>query len=562
MHILLLAHSFNSLTQRVHVELRHDGHEVSVELDVNDQVTAEAVALFRPDVLVAPYLRRRIPDEIWRVLPCIVLHPGIPGDRGPSALDWAVLEGEERWGVTALQANAELDGGEVWASATFLMRAARKGSLYRFEVTEAAVRSLREALARLGRGERPSPLAELSGERTGRARRRMRATDRPIEWSTDPTETVLRKLHSADGAPGVEDDLDGLRIRCFDAWPEGALRGTPGTWLAQRDGALCRATRDGAVWLGQLQAVRNDEATFKLPAAMVLGSRVGNLPELDVPLEAQSTPTFQPFSYRERDGVGHLTFELYNGALGPARCRHLLAALRHALSRPTRALVLHGGHDFFCNGLDLNLIEASPSPAETSWVNIQAIDDVVLTLLSATDRITVAALHGNAAAGGFFLALACDWLFAREGVVLNPHYKSMGNLYGSEYWTYTLPRKVGREHAEALTQGRLPMGTVEAERLGLIDQRFEGIGEAFRAAVHARVVELTREPAAAAFLADKTRRRAEDERERPLAAYRAAELEAMHRSFFGFDASYHVARYHFVHKTPLSRTPLHLALHR
>ncbi|MET4323672.1 hypothetical protein [Bradyrhizobium sp. WSM1417] len=32
MHILLLSHSFNSLTQRLHVELRDRGHDVAVEL--------------------------------------------------------------------------------------------------------------------------------------------------------------------------------------------------------------------------------------------------------------------------------------------------------------------------------------------------------------------------------------------------------------------------------------------------------------------------------------------------------------------------------------------------
>jgi putative two-component system hydrogenase maturation factor HypX/HoxX len=35
----------------------------------------------------------------------------------------------------------------------------------------------------------------------------------------------------------------------------------------------------------------------------------------------------------------------------------------------------------------------------------------------------------------------------RDGVMLNPHYKNMGNLYGSEYWTYLLPRRVGDQGA-------------------------------------------------------------------------------------------------------------------
>ena len=150
MRILLLTHAFNSLTQRLYVELVDAGHSVSIEFDVNDRVTEEAVSMFRPDAIIAPFLKRAIPESVWRRHRCIVVHPGIPGDRGPSALDWAVLRGETEWGVTALQANGEMDAGDIWASATFPMREASKSSLYRNEVTEAAVECVRTALARLG----------------------------------------------------------------------------------------------------------------------------------------------------------------------------------------------------------------------------------------------------------------------------------------------------------------------------------------------------------------------------------------------------------------------------
>ena len=106
MRILLLTHAFNSLSQRLFVELKHHGHDVSVEFDINDAVTIEAVELFQPDLVIAPFLKRAIPEIIWRNHICLVVHPGILGDRGPSALDWAILNAEESWGVTVLQANA------------------------------------------------------------------------------------------------------------------------------------------------------------------------------------------------------------------------------------------------------------------------------------------------------------------------------------------------------------------------------------------------------------------------------------------------------------------------
>ena len=124
MRILLLCHSFNSLTQRLHVELERIGHELSVELDINDATAIEAVELFRPDLILAPFLKRAIPEEIWRNHLCLVVHPGPPGDQGPSALDWAVLKDVREWGVTVLQADADMDAGPVWAYRTFPMRPA------------------------------------------------------------------------------------------------------------------------------------------------------------------------------------------------------------------------------------------------------------------------------------------------------------------------------------------------------------------------------------------------------------------------------------------------------
>ena len=57
-------------------------------------------------------------------------------------------------------------------------------------------------------------------------------------------------------------------------------------------------------------------------------------------------------------------------------------------------------------------------------------------------KITVPALRNNAGAVGEIMLLACDKIFAREGLVLNPHYLTMG-LYGSEYWTHLLPKRLG-----------------------------------------------------------------------------------------------------------------------
>jgi putative two-component system hydrogenase maturation factor HypX/HoxX len=562
MRILLLAHSFNSLTQRLWVELADAGHELSLEFDVRDSVTIEAVRMFRPDLVVAPFLKRAIPEAVWREHRCLVIHPGIRGDRGPSALDWAVLDGEARWGVTVLQANAEMDAGDVWASVEFDMRCASKGSLYRNEVTEAAVEAVRRALAAIAAGAAPEPLDYGRPDVRGRLRPPMRQADRAIDWRADDTDTVLRKIRAADGVPGVADRVLDLPVHLYDAHPEGTLRGAPGAVVAQRHGAICRATRDGAVWVTHLKAAGDAGHPFKLPAALVLGDRLAGVPEVAVAVDAApAAPTWRDIRYEEAGDVGVLHFPFYNGAMSTAQCERLTVAYRDACRRPTKVIVLAGGHDFWSNGIHLNVIEASPQAAEESWRNINAIDDLALAILTTDTHLTVAALQGNAGAGGVFLALAADRVAARSGIVLNPHYKGMGNLYGSEYWTYLLPRRVGADGARRITEARLPLGAAAAQAIGLVDAHYGRTPADFLATTLARAQALAAD-GFEAQLAAKRARRAADEAARPLALYRAAELERMRLNFFGFDPSYHVARYNFVRKVPKSRTPIYLARHR
>lgn len=568
MKLLLLAHAFNGLTQRLHVALREAGHEVSVELDISDAVTEEAVALADPDVVIAPFLKRRIPESVWSVRPCLVVHPGPPGDRGPAALDWAVLDGATEWGVTVLQATGDYDAGPVWAWRALRLRPdATKASSYRHEITRAAVEAVLEALARWRPGPPPAAPAPASGRGW---RGPVPAAARAIDWARDDSASVLRKIRSADGHPGVADTLFGRACRLHDAHAATpatlarAPHGAPGELLARRGPALLRRTVDGAVWIGHVRV-----GTLKLAATRAFAAEAAALPELAVPLQ-RNVEEWDELHYAETgpDGarVGWLRFEFHNGAMSTRQCERLREALRSLRARPVRLLVLAGGSDFFSNGIHLHDIEAcaeqpGDSAADASWRNIQAMNDVVHELLTLDDRLTVALLRGNAGAGGCFIAFAADLVWAHAGVVLNPHYKNMGNLYGSEYWSYTLPRRAGAQGA-ALMQRRLPTGAREAAALGLVDAVLGADATELQELAAQQAATLAGACDHAQRIAAKQLRRTEDEARRPLAAYREDELQHMHRNFYGFDPSYHVARHHFVTRKPHAWTPRHLATHR
>ncbi|MGO8959497.1 MAG: hydrogenase maturation protein [Streptosporangiaceae bacterium] len=560
MRILLIASAYNSLTQRVHAELADRGDDVSVELAVGDEVLRQAIDRLDPELIVAPMLTTAIPADIWSARPCFIIHPGPRGDRGPSSLDWAIMTGAERWGVTVLQANAQMDGGDVWASTEFAMPHCAKSSLYRTEVADAALTTLLLALRRFEDGCQPEPLDYSRPDVTGELRPPCRPEDRKIDWTAEPSCSVAAKLRAADSSPGVLDVIGDAEYFMFGGHEEDTLRGKPGAIVAQRHGAICRATTDGAIWIPQLRRRQapGGHGTFKLPATRALGAQLAGVPEASAPLAGPpGRRTYQEISYRESADVGYLEFSFPGGAMSTRQCRRLLAAYQHARTRPVRVIVLGAPRDVFCNGIHLNVIEAANDPGAESWCNINAIDDLVQAILTTTDRLTVAALAGNAAAGGLMLALAADEVWCRGGSVLNPHYRLMG-LHGSEYWTYTLPRRVGAEQAARLTEECLPVSTSAALRCGLIDRIIAGGAADFRAQVTTLAQALAHGRDYGTRLAAKTCGLSDADRADLLRNHRNAELAMMRRNFFDPREPYALLRRAFVYKDKPQRTPPHL----
>src|SRR5205823_14993227 len=125
----------------------------------------------RPDLILCPMLTRIIPRSIWEEYPCIILHPGILGDRGAASLDWAILNQEDTWGTTAVGAAEHVDSGPIWATSEFKMREGSKSSLYRDEVTGAAMKAMLDAVERFAGGLFvPAPLNYSAPDVRGRYR--------------------------------------------------------------------------------------------------------------------------------------------------------------------------------------------------------------------------------------------------------------------------------------------------------------------------------------------------------------------------------------------------------
>lgn len=531
---------------------------MAVELARDEESIADAVRRADPQLLLCPFLKERVPAEVWRKWTTIIIHPGPVGDRGPSGLDWAIAEGKSEWGVTALQAVEEMDAGPVWATRTFPLPSdpPTKSTLYNSAVADAALSCIDELLIKLADPAfRPTPPEELAETRV---RPTMHQADRAFSWS-QTAETIVRKIRAADGAPGVRTEIAGVRAWAFDAYVGPGQSDPPGTVVACRDGAVLVAAGAGSVWLGHLKPIPDDARakSVKLPATLVLKD---HLPSgLNSPASAEYRAPGR-VHYVRRDDIGYVVLDCYNGALSPDACNQALHTLRHAARQDTTAIVLRGGNGPFCNGIHLNRIEAAANPDTEAWTNITAINDVCRELITCRGQVTIAAFSGNAGAGGVMLALGADLVVARDGIVLNPFYDI--GLTGSELHTYTLPRRTGQDTAKRLLAEKLPVGAAEAKRLGLVDEIGPRDPAAFDGWLHECAVRYRDRS-----VRERTLRRKADVLERdlsakPLDAYEARELGEMAQDMFDDRQGFDAARRAFVHKLAPERTPTRLALHR
>ncbi len=172
--IILLSTAFNGLTQRAWLDLRQAGHRPSVVLFTSEEEVCRQIEEAEADLVICPFLKDRVPQQLWShpKRPVVIIHPGIVGDRGASALDWAISKELKRWGVTALQAVEEMDAGPIWSTHEFNLPAGlRKSELYNGLVSDAAIHCIRDVVEKFRNGYTPSPWTTTNPRSSGACNR-------------------------------------------------------------------------------------------------------------------------------------------------------------------------------------------------------------------------------------------------------------------------------------------------------------------------------------------------------------------------------------------------------
>lgn len=178
------------------------------------------------------------------------VHPSLlPELRGAAPVEWAILNGAERTGVTIMQMDAGMDSGPILHQLPHHIAPDVTGGDLSIHLAEMGAQALVEALALLEQdGLKPVPQDHA---RATYAPKLTRETAR-IPW-TESAERVARVIRALDPKPGAWTELAGRSVKLFGARP--VARGTggaPGDVLATAP-RLVVAAGEGAVEVDEVQ---------------------------------------------------------------------------------------------------------------------------------------------------------------------------------------------------------------------------------------------------------------------------------------------------------------------
>ena len=234
----------------------------------------EEFAALRPDLCVMAYVTKIVPSSFLDLprLGTIQYHPSLlPLHRGPSAINWPIIQGREETGLTVFWPDDGLDTGPVLLrKKTAIGPDDTLGSVYFDRLFPMGVEAMLEAVDLVRAGTAPK-MAQDESRATYESW--CRAEDAGIDWSR-PAGEIYNLIRGCNPQPGAWTTRQGAKLQIFDARREAAPAGAkPGAVLSVGEGGAVIAAGGG----GAVRAIRvRPEGAGKMAAAEA-GLRAGEV---------------------------------------------------------------------------------------------------------------------------------------------------------------------------------------------------------------------------------------------------------------------------------------------
>ncbi len=221
---------------------------------MRDPGVYDKFAELAPDLGVMAFVTYILPMSILSCprLGTIQYHPSLlPKHRGRSAINWAIIEGDTRTGITILWPDAGIDTGPI------LLQKERGispidtvGSLYYDKLFPLGVEAITESIELIKKGQAPRIPQDESQATYERPCTEKYAV---IDWA-EPISKVYNLIRGTNPQPGATTLLRGKRLKIFDcALVAGNVSAKPGEIIRSSAEGITVAGKGGSLIIERVQ---------------------------------------------------------------------------------------------------------------------------------------------------------------------------------------------------------------------------------------------------------------------------------------------------------------------
>jgi methionyl-tRNA formyltransferase len=242
--------------------------------------TEEALQLmrsFEPDLCVMAYVTLLVPRRVLDAprLGTIQYHPSLlPKHRGPSSINWPIIQGETRTGITIFWPDEALDEGPILLQKEVdIGPHDTLGSLYFNHLFPMGIDAMIEAVDLVRDGKAPRIEQD---ERQATYESWCKKADAEIDWSR-PAAQVYNLIRGTDPQPGAWTVIGGAEVQIYDSAPSDGT-GAPGAILAVTEHGFEVAAADGSIVVKRVRpkgGKKIDAGEFAKEAGLKEGGRLG-----------------------------------------------------------------------------------------------------------------------------------------------------------------------------------------------------------------------------------------------------------------------------------------------
>ncbi|MFI5395857.1 MAG: methionyl-tRNA formyltransferase [Candidatus Binatia bacterium] len=214
--------------------------------------TIETLASWSPDLIVVAAYGKILPKIVLDLPPlgCINVHASLlPKYRGAAPIQWAILRGEERTGVTIMRMNEGMDTGDILLQHEIDIGPDETHGELQARLAELGARVLTEAITGLHTG---TLLARQQHEEEMTLAPMIKKEDGHIDW-THPAVDLARKVRAFNPWPSACTSLGGKQLKIHRAHADTLSRTAPPGTVVAINGGISVATGKGALVLEEVQ---------------------------------------------------------------------------------------------------------------------------------------------------------------------------------------------------------------------------------------------------------------------------------------------------------------------